>query len=357
MRALEAWIRENVPLERVPSASLRYEGMDHQAPPGLAGVHRPFDPREIYDWVDLTLAFAFLDALGTSGRVLDVGTGDGWPALTLAPYVREVVGIDLSPHRVKVAEENRARLGYANARFVVADASVLPFPDGSFDGAVVGTALEQMDDPAKALCEIRRVLLPGRTLVATFEHLAAELPAGAEEEVEFFPEEAFFVYRYVVKEASPPREAEYNLTFEPTPALRQTLELTAERFPRRPGFVRRAGEPGPRTLDGETAAAFGLEFLREAAEAITSARYFEVGHVDLASLEGSLRRAGFHEIAICGRITHAAHRFFIALHEAGVLRAGLAQHFEATCAALATLWPLIPPERDRVLFVRARTKK
>ena len=76
--------------------------------------------------------------------------------------------------------------------------------------------------------------------------------------------------------------------------------------------------------------------------------------MDLLSLEGSLRRAGFGEVAICGRITRAAHPFFIALAEADVLRTGLSPHFETTCAAFAALWPLIPPREERVLFVRAR---
>ena len=354
MRPLEEWIRRHVSLERTPSAKLRYDAMDHQAPRGLAGVYRPFDPDEIYDWVDLTLILAYLEALGTRGRLLDVGTGDGWPALPLAPYVREVVGIDLSDRRVAVSEENRARLGYANVRFAVADGTDLPFPDASFDGAVVGTALEQTDDLDKALAETHRVLRTGGALVATFEHLAVELSQNAEEEVEFFVESERFVYRYVVKEVSPPREAEYELILRPAPASRRPLELAAASFPRRPGFVRREGEPGSRPLTADVAAAYGLEFLRGAAEAVSSGRYFELDHTDRRSLEGSLRDAGFGEIQICGRITRAAHGFFIALHEAGLLRGALRPHFEATCAAFATLWPIITPEADPVLFVRAR---
>ncbi len=354
MRPLETWIRESVLLEKVSSACLRYDAMDHQAPQGLAGVYRPFDPGQIYDWVDLTLVFAYLDALGTRGRILDVGTGDGWPALPLAPFVQEVVGIDLSPRRIEVACENRNRLGYANARFVVGDARTLPFAEGSFDGVVVGTALEQTDDPDAALSEIRRVLVPKGTLVATFEHLAAELPAGAEEEVELFQKGTSFIYRYVAKEASPPREAEYELTLDPPPTLQEQLELAAGTFPRRPGFVRHAGEPGARALAGDVASTFGLEFLEQVQAAISAGRYFEVGHVDLSSLEDSLRRAGFGEIAVCGRVTRAAHPFFIGLAEAGVLKTRLAPHFETTCAAFAALWPLISPAEDRVLFVRAQ---
>lgn len=354
MQPLEAWIRKHVALERVNSARLRYDGIDHQAPRGLAGVYRPYDPDEIYDWVDLTLIFAYLDALATAGRVLDAGTGDGWPALGLAPYVREVVGIDLSRRRVAVAEENRSRLGYSNVTFSVADAGDLPFPDRSFDGAVAGCALEQADDLEKALAEIRRVLVPGGGFVATVEHLAAELPTGKEEEVEFFPEDDAFVYRYLVKEASPAREAEYRLTLHPNGENGVFLHERAASFPRRPGFVRRDGEPGARPLAGEIAERYGIPFLLEAAAAIVAGEYFVLRHVDLFSLAGSLRGAGFIDVAICGRITRLAHRFFLDLHEEGLLRGPLRPHFNEICRAFAKLWPFVPPQDDPVLFIRSR---
>jgi SAM-dependent methyltransferase len=353
MQELEAWIRERVPLVRVESAQLRYDGMAHQAPTDLPGVYRPYDAERTYDWVDQIQTLAYLDALGTRGRVLDLGTGDGWPALPLAPHVREVTGIDLSARRIATARENLARFGYGNVQFEVASGEDLPFPDASFDAVVVGTALEQMTRPERALAEARRVLVPGGMLVATFEHLAAELPRGVEEEVELFRRGDAFVYRYTVKEATPPREAEYEVLLRIGGPERALLEESAASFPVRPGFVREEGEPGARGLEGEIGEHYGLALLSAVGGAVSSGRFFDLRHVSLAALHDNLAAAGFVDTLIRGRITRIAHPLILALHEAGAL-ATLRPRFLPFCEEIARLWPLIAPEGDRVLFACAR---
>lgn len=356
MQPLEAWIHANVALERVDSAHLRYNAIDHQAPQDLPGVYRAYDPERIYDWVDLTLIFAYLNALSTIGRILDIGTGDGWPALPLAPHVREVIGVDLSSVRVEVARENLARFGYTNITFTIASGEDLPFSSNSFDGVVVGTAIEQMNDPRRCLAEIYRVLVPGGALIATVEHLGAELSEEVSEQVEFFKRGNGFLYRYTVKEALPSREAEYQLFLHSSNDYSELLNEKAVSFPSRLGFVRRAGEPGARALADDIKKAYGLSFLKEIAEMIDQGQYFELDHFDLLTLKETLEAVGFSEVKICGRITQAAHRFFIDLNERGTLK-GLHSHFESICAALATLWPLIPPQDESVLFIRSRRGK
>jgi ubiquinone/menaquinone biosynthesis C-methylase UbiE len=62
-------------------------------------------------------------------RALDSGTGAGTLALALAPFVREVVGVDIVPELLE-----RARRGApGNVTFVEGDATSLPFEAGSFD--------------------------------------------------------------------------------------------------------------------------------------------------------------------------------------------------------------------------------
>src|SRR3954454_9358962 len=61
--------------------------------------------------------------------VLDVGCGAGALALALAPHVRHVVGVDRVPELLTLALERAP----ANAEFVEADATPLPFEAGSFD--------------------------------------------------------------------------------------------------------------------------------------------------------------------------------------------------------------------------------
>src|SRR3954468_13664680 len=64
-----------------------------------------------------------------SDRALDVGCGAGALALALAPHVAEVVGVDRGPELLELARERAP----ANASFVEADATALPFDAGSFD--------------------------------------------------------------------------------------------------------------------------------------------------------------------------------------------------------------------------------
>lgn len=59
-----------------------------------------------------------LTGAGARSRVLSLGCGIGDTELLLAPMVAEVVGIDLSPAAVRQANEDAARLGVGNARFL-----------------------------------------------------------------------------------------------------------------------------------------------------------------------------------------------------------------------------------------------
>jgi SAM-dependent methyltransferase len=88
-------------------------------------------------------------------RVLDVGAGQGTFARRLAARGFEVVPVDDAPAAVAVLRER------VSAAAVEADATQLPFPDGSFDAAVLGEVLEHLDSDVAALREVARVLHPG----------------------------------------------------------------------------------------------------------------------------------------------------------------------------------------------------
>jgi len=95
-------------------------------------------------------------------RALDVGTGAGALALALAPFVAEVVGVDVEPELLARARERAP----ANVTFAEADATSLPFPDGSFDLAGTVRTLHHVHRPELALAELARVTrLGGRALV------------------------------------------------------------------------------------------------------------------------------------------------------------------------------------------------
>jgi len=54
---------------------------------------------------------------GRESRVLSLGCGIGDTELLLAPHVREVVGVDLSPTAIRQATQDAASAGITNARF------------------------------------------------------------------------------------------------------------------------------------------------------------------------------------------------------------------------------------------------
>jgi ubiquinone/menaquinone biosynthesis C-methylase UbiE len=98
--------------------------------------------------------------------VLDVATGTGQPALTIAEKVvgptGGVIGVDLSPEMLEVAKEEAAYQGLTNVVFqIVKDESLSIFSDDTFDAVVCRNGLMFMPDPVKALKAFRRVLKPG----------------------------------------------------------------------------------------------------------------------------------------------------------------------------------------------------
>jgi len=92
---------------------------------------------------------------------LDVATGTGNTALALAPLVRRVVGLDLTPEMLAHARRLTAERSIANAEWVLGDASRLPFADESFDLYTVRAAPHHFIDFAGFLSESLRVLKPG----------------------------------------------------------------------------------------------------------------------------------------------------------------------------------------------------
>jgi ubiquinone/menaquinone biosynthesis C-methylase UbiE len=98
--------------------------------------------------------------------VLDVATGTGQPALTIAEKIvgptGRVIGVDLSPEMLEVAKEEAAYQGLTNVVFqIVEDESLSMFSDDTFDTVVCRNGLMFMPDPVKALKAFRRVLKPG----------------------------------------------------------------------------------------------------------------------------------------------------------------------------------------------------
>jgi SAM-dependent methyltransferase len=99
--------------------------------------------------------------------LLDVGCGSGEDVRALAKRVAptgRAVGVDLSEALIARAGAGGPEPG---VEFRVADAHRLPFPDASFDAARVERTLQHVEDAARVLAEMARVVRPGGILVAS----------------------------------------------------------------------------------------------------------------------------------------------------------------------------------------------
>lgn len=104
-------------------------------------------------------------------RVLDVacGTGDLSERFArAAPAPAHVTGLDYTRRMLVVARGKRRKLprdAAARLQYVQGDAQQLPFENGSFDVVSIAFGIRNVQDPARAVREFRRVLRPGGRLI------------------------------------------------------------------------------------------------------------------------------------------------------------------------------------------------
>lgn len=98
--------------------------------------------------------------LTESATVLDVGCGPGVITAGLAGVAGFAVGLDVSAPMLRHA----AAVAPPNLALVRGDAMGLPFRDATFDAVCSTAVLMLVSDPAAALAEMLRVLVPGGRL-------------------------------------------------------------------------------------------------------------------------------------------------------------------------------------------------
>jgi len=120
------------------------------------------------------------DALIAPGQaVLDVATGPGEPALSIAALVGpvgKVIGIDPVPEMVAAARRATDYSGVTNTQFEVAFPDDLPFPSDTFDAVVCRFGAMFFPSPVAAVRELLRVLKPGGKLALAVWYLAETNP-------------------------------------------------------------------------------------------------------------------------------------------------------------------------------------
>ena len=97
-------------------------------------------------------------------RLLDVGCGPGTITMDLADLLGptgEVTALERTEDALDLARAEAARRGTANVEFAVGDVTSLDLPDDAFDVVHAHQVLQHVDDPVRALREMRRVCRPG----------------------------------------------------------------------------------------------------------------------------------------------------------------------------------------------------
>jgi ubiquinone/menaquinone biosynthesis C-methylase UbiE len=107
------------------------------------------------------------------GRVLEVAIGTGLN-LPFYPADTTIAGIDLSPAMLAIARQRATDLG-VHVDLHTGDAEALPFEDATFDIVVCALSLCTIPDPATAIAEMRRVLVPGGRLLL-LDHVGSTWP-------------------------------------------------------------------------------------------------------------------------------------------------------------------------------------
>ena len=103
-------------------------------------------------------------------KILDLGTGPGEPALTIAGQVGPngyVIGVDLSEKMVSLAARNARERKIQNAEFRAMDCAKLALEDGKFDAVVSNFGFQIFTDPEAAAREAHRVLAPHGRIAVT----------------------------------------------------------------------------------------------------------------------------------------------------------------------------------------------
>jgi SAM-dependent methyltransferase len=134
----------------------------------MAPTYDELEPwyEHLYDMLHAILRETIGQAPSPGALALDAGCGTGFQSALLTDLGWQIHGVDVSAGLLAVARRRQP-----DAALALGTVEALPYPDARFDAVVCcGSTLSFVDDPARALRELGRVLRPGGRLLLDCEH-------------------------------------------------------------------------------------------------------------------------------------------------------------------------------------------
>lgn len=95
--------------------------------------------------------------------VLECACGTGLLTLPMAKKCKKLIATDLSVGMLRQAKKKVA--AYSNTKFGKASILNLPFKEGEFDVVVAANVIHLLEEPAKAISELKRVCKPNGKII------------------------------------------------------------------------------------------------------------------------------------------------------------------------------------------------
>ncbi|MDA1278579.1 MAG: arsenite methyltransferase [Chloroflexi bacterium] len=111
--------------------------------------------------------------------VLDLGSGGGIDCFLAAKEVGDegfVIGIDMTPRMIELAQKNAANLGTENVVFKLGHIESIPQPDNTVDLVISNCVIALSEQKDRVFSEIQRILKPGGRFVISDMVTEAPLP-------------------------------------------------------------------------------------------------------------------------------------------------------------------------------------